>query len=423
MHRITLTPAALALACTAGLSAPAAAQCPPSVPNGFTATRGTVCGLVSLNWNDINGASYYNVYRSSTNDWSSSTFQGITLTSSYVDDSAWSGYQYYYWVTATRTLCLPGSNTSGHSAFASGYIGDSPSTPVNVVAHDSCDGIRVSWELIHEEWLGAEPESFTIFRNTANNYAFSQQVGTCNGTYRSFVDPSVDENVEYFYWVRAENHCGTAHSGTTLLYPPYANSWTNTRHVPNETCSGAVLLQPPQPVGGNLECGTREGPVVCGSSPTLPDLWFRFNAPSAGTLHLDLCNGQIPQSFHPVAAVFDACPATAQSLVACDAGTPSGPCPLGYPRFDATLPAAGPYYIRVSAGSTGGVGDFTITSQFTAASQPCYANCDGSTVAPVLNVLDFNCFLSRFSAGQAYANCDGSTVAPVLNVLDFNCLL
>jgi hypothetical protein len=54
---------------------------------------------------------------------------------------------------------------------------------------------------------------------------------------------------------------------------------------------------------------------------------------------------------------------------------------------------------------------------------PCYANCDGSVVAPVLNVLDFNCFLNRFSAGDPYANCDGSTVTPVLNVLDFNCFL
>jgi hypothetical protein len=53
----------------------------------------------------------------------------------------------------------------------------------------------------------------------------------------------------------------------------------------------------------------------------------------------------------------------------------------------------------------------------------CYANCDGSHTSPVLNVLDFNCFLNRFSAGEAWANCDGSTVAPVLNVLDFNCFL
>jgi hypothetical protein len=53
----------------------------------------------------------------------------------------------------------------------------------------------------------------------------------------------------------------------------------------------------------------------------------------------------------------------------------------------------------------------------------CYANCDGSTAPPVLNVLDFNCFLNRFTAGNAYANCDGSTTPPVLNVLDFNCFL
>jgi hypothetical protein len=53
----------------------------------------------------------------------------------------------------------------------------------------------------------------------------------------------------------------------------------------------------------------------------------------------------------------------------------------------------------------------------------CYANCDGSTTAPVLNVLDFTCFLNKFAAGDAYANCDGSTVPPVLNVLDFTCFL
>ncbi len=29
----------------------------------------------------------------------------------------------------------------------------------------------------------------------------------------------------------------------------------------------------------------------------------------------------------------------------------------------------------------------------------CYANCDGSTTPPVLNVLDFTCFLNRFAAG------------------------
>ena len=54
---------------------------------------------------------------------------------------------------------------------------------------------------------------------------------------------------------------------------------------------------------------------------------------------------------------------------------------------------------------------------------PCYANCDGSTTPPVLNVLDFACFLNRFAAGDSSANCDGSTTPPLLNVLDFACFL
>jgi hypothetical protein len=53
----------------------------------------------------------------------------------------------------------------------------------------------------------------------------------------------------------------------------------------------------------------------------------------------------------------------------------------------------------------------------------CPANCDGSTLYPVLNVADFTCFLTRFSAGEAYANCDCSTTAPALNVSDFTCFL
>jgi hypothetical protein len=63
------------------------------------------------------------------------------------------------------------------------------------------------------------------------------------------------------------------------------------------------------------------------------------------------------------------------------------------------------------------------TPSATAAYTVCYPNCDCSAVAPVLNVLDFNCFLNAFAAGDGYANCDNSGQPPVLNVLDFNCFL
>ncbi len=53
----------------------------------------------------------------------------------------------------------------------------------------------------------------------------------------------------------------------------------------------------------------------------------------------------------------------------------------------------------------------------------CYANCDQTTAAPILNVNDFQCFLNRYAVGEPYANCDGSTAVPVLNVNDFQCFL
>lgn len=63
---------------------------------------------------------------------------------------------------------------------------------------------------------------------------------------------------------------------------------------------------------------------------------------------------------------------------------------------------------------------------------PCYANCDGSTSAPILNVEDFTCFINAFASAQGlpyeqqvvhYANCDESTAVPVLNVEDFTCFI
>jgi hypothetical protein len=101
----------------------------------------------------------------------------------------------------------------------------------------------------------------------------------------------------------------------------------------------------------------------------------------------------------------------------------------------ATIGGGGMNYrvITVPAGATGtDTLRFTVTNPSgTSATatvtlvygEACYANCDGSTTAPVLNVADFTCFLQRFAAGESYANCDGSTTVPVLNVADFTCFL
>lgn len=87
----------------------------------------------------------------------------------------------------------------------------------------------------------------------------------------------------------------------------------------------------------------------------------------------------------------------------------------------AGVPASGAWRLLVedcSQGDTGQLLAFTLTLE---PPVECYANCDGSTVAPILNVADFICFQNAFAAGSTQANCDASTVAPILNVADFIC--
>jgi len=95
-------------------------------------------------------------------------------------------------------------------------------------------------------------------------------------------------------------------------------------------------------------------------------------------------------------------------------------------------PASGIYAIGPASPAAGAglappaaTGDITgrcyATPPSIGAYEACYANCDGSTHPPILNVSDFACFLTRFSAGDPYANCDNSTTPPTLNINDFIC--
>jgi hypothetical protein len=93
----------------------------------------------------------------------------------------------------------------------------------------------------------------------------------------------------------------------------------------------------------------------------------------------------------------------------------------GGPATSATFTVTGTIG-QPDAGDLAG-GPFQIAGGFWTQGAVCYPNCDGSSTAPILNVLDFSCFLNKFAAGDPYANCDNSTTAPTLNVLDFACFL
>jgi len=128
------------------------------------------------------------------------------------------------------------------------------------------------------------------------------------------------------------------------------------------------------------------------------------------------------QLFTLAAAVAAAAPAWAQPFAitwsSIDGGGATTPLTGGTfaLRGTAGQPDAG----ALSGGSFACIGGFWAV---TAGGSACYANCDGSTFSPVLNVNDFTCFLNRYASNDPYANCDASTIAPLLNVNDFTCFL
>jgi hypothetical protein len=106
---------------------------------------------------------------------------------------------------------------------------------------------------------------------------------------------------------------------------------------------------------------------------------------------------------------------------------------FGGPNSTSPLPQAFRLFTGGGGGTTPG-GNMTAWDNISIGpvGASCYANCDGSTVEPVLNVDDFTCFINAYAVAQAlphaqqltdYSNCDGSTIAPVLNVDDFTCFI
>ncbi len=86
--------------------------------------------------------------------------------------------------------------------------------------------------------------------------------------------------------------------------------------------------------------------------------------------------------------------------------------------------AAGTWTLSVqdcAMGETGSVVGFALV--FAKDQPPCYANCDGSSLAPVLTANDFQCFINRFAAASSMANCDESTSMPNLTANDFQCFI
>jgi fibronectin type 3 domain-containing protein len=171
---------------------------PPLVPpTGVSATDGTICGLVRVSWNQVVGATNYQVYRAS-----SATGMKITISlwqagTKFDDTTALGGSAYYYWVKAA--MDGGGGGASDFSTSDRGYAGMAPPVPAGVAASDGTyvGVVRVTWN------ASTDATGYEVYRD-----------GTLVGITASspFDDVPGDTSVHQ-YTVKAFNVCGTGAAG------------------------------------------------------------------------------------------------------------------------------------------------------------------------------------------------------------------
>jgi hypothetical protein len=176
----------------------------PSPPIGISATDGSFTDRIRISWTASDGAESYKVFRHTINSTTGAKelISGHTA-SPYEDDSADPDVTYFYWVQACNS-----AGCSDYSLPDTGYAASAltaPSDPTGVDASDGIymDKVRISWDQtegaayyeVHRTAVDSPPEN-------------SDQPLADDISITRYDDFSTEENVTYYYWVKACNSTG-----------------------------------------------------------------------------------------------------------------------------------------------------------------------------------------------------------------------
>jgi len=171
----------------------------PSAPTDVVASMGTVPHHVALTWAAVSGATSYQVYRSTQDNFSiANKVAGGVTTNSYNDlNVAADGVIHYYWIVARNS-----TGVGPESADAVGYV---PLQAPAVTVTDGAHHVGLTWAAV------TNATSYQVWRATTDNVADATRIGN-NITDDFFDDTTAASGTQYFYFVRAKN----AATGTGL---------------------------------------------------------------------------------------------------------------------------------------------------------------------------------------------------------------
>lgn len=186
----------------------------PITPTGLTATPQSPTTIL-LNWTPVTGASYYNVYRSTTAN-GPFTEVGTTTTPTFLDTNLTPATTYYYQVSATNA-----NGTSSNSATASATtLVQQVGAPVLTATAISDKAISLTWTPV----TGAT--TYLVFRSISIAGPFSIIATTTNTNY---IDNNLASNTTYYYRI-------TPYINTTPGTPSNIASATTQQQNNNNNC-------------------------------------------------------------------------------------------------------------------------------------------------------------------------------------------
>jgi len=194
---------------------------PPAAPTGVSASDGTYSTKVEVSWSASSGATYYKVFRNTSNTHSGETVLTTSATSSpYDDTSATPGTTYYYWAQACNS-----AGCSGYSSHDTGYRAVTitpPAPPTGVSASDDTytTKVEVSWS------AASGATYYKVFRNISNTHAGETALTPSHPT-SPYDDTSAAPGTTYWYWIQA---CNTAGCSTYSSYDTGSRAAASSDH-------------------------------------------------------------------------------------------------------------------------------------------------------------------------------------------------
>lgn len=163
----------------------------------FTSVQGVSHNTIQLQWNAVNGAVSYEVYRSLTKDGEYTCIAEIAdgAATSFADATCDCGIEYFYYIKAAQSL--DGNNVYGDAS----EISSARAIPNKVSLTGSVSQDQTQVTLTWKETLGAH--GFEIYRSVDNtsNFQLVQKIEQSN--VYSWTDTGLNKDTEYHYKVRA----------------------------------------------------------------------------------------------------------------------------------------------------------------------------------------------------------------------------